>query len=180
MYVNVDASKIRLETNRLFLRAFKEEDIIDFYNYAKVPGVGEAAGWTHHKSIDESKKILDMFLKGNHTLALVYKATNKVIGSLGLEKPSVETPDKSVEFGFVLSKDYWNQGIMTEAVKSMINYTFNNLDVDCIFCGYFEENVKSKRVQEKCGFEFFKKINYHTLDNRDIKSIENVIYKEKA
>ena len=41
-----------IETERLILRPFREEDLGDFYEYASVEGVGEMAGWKHHESID--------------------------------------------------------------------------------------------------------------------------------
>jgi [ribosomal protein S5]-alanine N-acetyltransferase len=62
--------KVKLETERLTLVPFKEEFLNDFYEYAKVPGVGECAGWPHHKSIEESKKILDIFIRDNQNGSL--------------------------------------------------------------------------------------------------------------
>ena len=61
-----------IETERLLLRAFKETDLNNFYEYAKVDGVGEMAGWPHHKNIEESKKILDRFIKNDIVFAIVY------------------------------------------------------------------------------------------------------------
>ena len=78
MKANVDLTNIVLETDRLILRAWKETDLTDFYEYAKVDGVGQMAGWSPHTSIQESKIILDMFLA-------------KTIGAEGLcRKPSIE------------------------------------------------------------------------------------------
>lgn len=153
-----------IETERIILRAFKEEDLNDFYEYASVEGVGEMAGWLHHKSISESKKILEMFITHDKTFAIVYKENNKVIGSIGIEKYEME--DKLSEFnnyrgreiGFVLSKDYWGRGLMPETVKAVIDYLFNKLDLDFLLCGHFNYNTQSKRVQEKCGF-----VPYRTL-----------------
>ena len=147
-----------IETERIILRAFKEEDLNDFYEYASVEGVGEMAGWLHHKSISESKKILEMFITHDKTFAIVYKENNKVIGSIGIEEYEME--DKLSEFnnyrgreiGFVLSKDYWGRGLMPETVKAVIDYLFNKLDLDFLLCGHFNYNTQSKRVQEKCGF----------------------------
>lgn len=153
-----------IETERIILRAFKEEDLNDFYEYASVEGVGEMAGWLHHKSISESKKILEMFITNDKTFAIVYKENNKVIGSIGIEEYEME--DKLSEFnnyrgreiGFVLSKDYWGRGLMPETVKAVIDYLFNKLDLDFLLCGHFNYNTQSKRVQEKCGF-----VPYRTL-----------------
>ena len=59
----VDLTNVVLETERLILRAWKETDLEDFYEYAKVDGVGQMAGWESHKSLQESKTILEMFIR---------------------------------------------------------------------------------------------------------------------
>ena len=60
-----------IETERLILRAFTEDDLADFYEYASVDGVGEMAGWAHHKSIEESKEILNRFIAEDKTFAIL-------------------------------------------------------------------------------------------------------------
>lgn len=75
-----------IETERLILRPFKKSDLEDFYEYASVNGVGEMAGWNHHKNIVESAAILDEFINEDKTFAIFLKESNKVIGSLGVEK----------------------------------------------------------------------------------------------
>ncbi len=147
-----------IKTSRLILRTFKQSDLDDFYEYASVDGVGEMAGWKHHESKDETQKILDMFIKEDKTFAIVDKSNNKVIGSLGIEMYGME--DKLTEFdtyqgreiGYVLSKEYWGKGLILEAVNAVIDYLFNDLNLDFLLCGYYKFNTQSKRVQEKCGF----------------------------
>ena len=159
-----DITGITIETNRLILREWNQEDLDDLFEYASVPGVGELAGWPHHPDKEESKRRLDHFIEGKKTFAIVYKENNKVIGSLGIEKYGVE--DKLSEFfdyrgreiGYVLSKDYWGRGLMPEAVKAVIDYLFNVLNYDFLLCGYRDFNSQSKRVQEKCGFVPYRKI----------------------
>ena len=166
-----DIANIVIETERLILRPFAITDLDDFYEYASVPGVGEEAGWPHHDSKETSLRILNHFLEEKHTFALVYKQNNKVIGSLGIEKYGSE--DKLTEFdgylgreiGYVLSGAYWGQGLMTEAVKAVINYLFNTLNYDFILCGHFDKNNRSKRVQEKCGFVPYRKLVFDTKMN---------------
>lgn len=165
MNPTIDIGNVILESPRLTLRAFKESDLLDFYNYAKIDGVGECAGWAHHKNIEETKKILDIFIAGKKTFALV--RSGKVIGSLGIERYSESfSPElknlKGREIGYVLSKDYWGQGLMSEAVKRVLKYCFEELHLDFLVCGHFIENVRSARVMEKCGFTFFRRGNYLT------------------
>lgn len=153
-----------IETERLILRSFKQSDLHDFNEYASVPGVGEMAGWKHHETIEKTQEILEMFIKEGKTFAIVFKKNNKVIGSLGVERYGLEeklTEFKSYygrEIGYVLSKDYWSKGIMPEAVGAVINYLFNDLNLDFLTCGYYDFNNRSKRVQEKCGFKPYRKL----------------------
>ena len=168
MNAEFDVTGIRLESQRLILREWKIEDVDDLFTYASVPGVGEMAGWPHHKNKEESLYRVNKFVKEKHTFAIVYKENNKVIGSLGVEKYGAE--DKLSEFfdykgreiGYVLSKDYWGQGLMPEAVKLVIDYLFNVLSYDFLLCGHFVRNHQSARVQEKCGFIPYRKVNYET------------------
>ena len=164
MNANFELNGLVIETERLLLRPFKQADLNDFYEYASVEGVGEMAGWYHHQSIEKTQEILDRFIEKDKTFAIVSKKNDKVIGSLGVEKYGLE--DKLTEFnsyygreiGYVLSKDYWGKGIMTEAVKAVIDYLFNDLNFDFLICGYYDFNHQSQRVQEKCGFKPYRKL----------------------
>lgn len=169
MNVAFAISKKTIETERLILRPFRKSDLNDFYEYASVEGVGEMAGWKHHKSIGKSAEILDMFINEDKTFAICLKESGKVIGSLGIEKYGLE--EKLTEFdtyrgrkiGYVLSKEYWGRGLMPEAVKAVIDYLFEDLDFDFLLCGYYNFNVQSRKVQEKCGFKPYRAL---TMDTR--------------
>ncbi|MBQ4638433.1 MAG: N-acetyltransferase, partial [Clostridia bacterium] len=66
MNAKVDITNTVLETPRLILRPWKTSDIDDFFEYAKVPGVGEMAGWPHHTSKDTSKMVMESFIEGKN------------------------------------------------------------------------------------------------------------------
>ena len=176
-----DVTGVIIETERLVLREWKQSDLDDLFEYASVPGVGEAAGWQHHADIQVSQRILTKFIDEKRTFAIVYKENNKVIGSLGVEKYGAE--DKLSEFfdyqgrsiGFVLSKDYWGKGLMPEAVKAVIDYLFNSLNYDFLLCGHFVHNNRSRRVQEKCGFKPYRQVISDTLMGTQEPTIENLL-----
>ena len=158
MDIKVDFSNLVIKTDRLILRAFKDSDLEDFYEYAKTPGLGEMAGWPHHKSIEETKKVLENFKKNKDVLAI--EKDGKVIGSLGLHPVDSEfykefEDKKGREIGFVLSEDYHRQKIMTEAVKAVLKYAFEDLGLDYISAGYFRGNFKSRWFQQKMGFKYY-------------------------
>lgn len=180
MNVQIDTSKIRLETDRLILRAFCEDDLADLYEYASIPGVGEMAGWPHHESIDTSKQILQGFMTEKEVLALVLKETGKVIGSLGLHYSWANDDPKyahmkSKEIGYVLSPNYWGQELVPEAVKAIIAMCFREFGCELLTCGHFRTNNQSRRVIEKCGFRFEKQSVWHSsqldMDFDDMKYV---------
>ena len=185
MYLKLDCKSIRIETSRLFLRGFKEGNLNDFYDYAKVPDVGEWAGWSHHKDINESKKILGYFISDSNVLALADKKSSKVIGSLGLDKSSwsLERPElinlKTVELGYVLSKDYWGKGLMTEVVKAVIDYLFKNTAIDFITICHWDKNVRSEKVIRNCGFTYLEEGPSKTLFDDSIRNDKRYILYRK-
>lgn len=157
----IDISHVILETERLIIRPWRDEDLEDFYEYARVDGVGQMAGWTPHSSIEISRQILSDFIEGKKTFTLELKENHKVIGSVGLEdcwldlgKPYIDLVGR--EIGYVLSKDYWGRGLMPEAVKRVLQYCFGVLDYDFIQCSHSVSNLQSQRVIEKAGFSFVK------------------------
>ncbi len=162
----VDISAIRLETARLVLRPWKETDLADFYEYASVEGVGEMAGWRHHTSLDESRRILNSFIAEKNVFAVTDRKTGKVIGSLGLHpswanREAAYAPLKIKELGYVLSRDYWGQGLMPEAVREVLRFCFEDLGLDGVSISHFRENRQSRRVIEKCGFRFIQNGEYY-------------------
>lgn len=165
---------IELETDRLLIRPWKEEDLQDFHLYARVPGVGEMAGWPHHKSLEETRHVLDHFIKEGHVFALVLKEEKKVIGSLGAHKipqalPPAYEDRYAKEIGYALSRDYWGRGLMVEAVRALIDYLFNYTESTLLICCCLESNRQSRRVMEKAGFVFSRTF----IRRRDVPSSED-------
>lgn len=165
MNAEIDITGITLTTGRLTLRPWRKSDIDDFYEYASVEGVGEMAGWAHHRSKDETQAILDMFIAGKKCFAIEHEG--KVIGSLGIEmydeRLLPQLSDKQGrELGFVLSKTYWGRGLTPEAVNEVIRWLFDEQGLDFIVCRHFADNEQSKRVHQKCGFKFIKYSKYKT------------------
>ena len=165
MNKQIDISRVALKTKRLTLRPWRLSDLQDFYEYASVDGVGQMAGWNPHQNIEESKKILEMFIRDKKTLALEYQG--KAIGSIGIEEYEEENyPEldslQGREIGYVLSKVYWGNGLMPEAVRAVVSYLFDTVELDFILVGHFEWNMQSRRVIEKCGFEKVKTTKYKT------------------
>ena len=151
-------------TERLLLRPWKESDADSLYEYAKDPDIGPIAGWPVHTSEENSREIIRDVLSAEETYAVCLKEDGMAIGSIGLmigTASSLKLPDTEAEIGYWIGKKFWGRGLIPEAVKELIRHGFEDLNLEKIWCGYFEGNIKSRRVQEKCGF-----IYHHT--NKDI------------
>lgn len=145
------------KTERLILRPWTVEDAVNLYEYAKNPLVGPIAGWPVHTSVENSREIIKNILAVPETYAVCLKSDNKAIGSIGLlvgEKSNIEIPDDEAEIGYWIGVPFWGQGLIPEAVRCLIQYAFEELNRKKLWCGYFEGNEKSKRVQEKCGLRY--------------------------
>ena len=155
-----------LETKRLILRSWNEDDAGDLYKYAADPAVGPIAGWPAHQSIDESRYVIRNVFNGKEAYAVCLKEDGKAIGAIELKlngHTDMTDRDDECEMGFWLGKPFWGQGIMPEAVKEMLRHAFEDLRMSKVWIGYYEGNTRSKRVQEKCGFRY-----QYTSENVDV------------
>ena len=173
-----------LTTSRLILREWKEEDSQDLYEYATSELVGPNAGWLPHKNEEESKEIIKMFIKNENTYAIVLKSENKVIGGIGIHdrKPDDTLVNlKQRELGYVLNPKYWGKEIVPEAVNELVRYSFEELNLDLVWCGHFDFNKNSKRVNEKCGFKYklTKDEKIKLLNNKQVTTLYYCIYKSE-
>lgn len=154
--INITGTKI--ETARLILRPFMEKDADDVYECAKVPGVGEAAGWKHHEAKEQSMAVVAAFMAGHRTFAVEEKNAGKVIGYVGLENcPEIynglNLGENINNIGYVLNKNYWGMGYANEIIRGILSYAFYVLHLDAVTCAHFKDNLSSKEVFEKCGFK---------------------------
>ena len=140
------------ETARLVLRPWKEEDAAECYRYAQDPRVGPAAGWPVHTSIENSRQIIRDILAVPETYAIVLKETGLPVGSIGLSRHDLAEEDDELEMGYWLGAPYWGRGIVPEAAGEMLRHAFEDLHMSRVWCGYYDGNEKSKRVQQKLGF----------------------------
>ena len=148
---------MELETERLTLRPWKESDAEDLFRYASDPDVGPAAGWNAHASVEESRDVIKNYFSGPETYAVVLKETGRPIGSVGLmigKDSHLNLPDTEAEICYWIGVPFWGRGLIPEAVKELTRRGFEDLNLQKIWAGYFDGNVRSKRVLEKCGFRY--------------------------
>lgn len=156
-----------IETGRLILRQWREEDAAALYKYASDPDVGPIAGWPAHTSVENSREVIRTVFSAPETYAVVLKETDEPVGCAGiLFSNGLHTADmkqREAEIGYWIGKPFWGQGLIPEAVRALLERCFNELDLVAVWCGYYEGNDKSKRVCDKIGFRY-----HHT--NRDVVS----------
>ena len=140
------------ETNRILLRPWVESDAEALYESAKDPRVGPAAGWKPHTSVENSREIIEKVLAVPETYAIVLKETGQAIGSIGLHFHSDLAREGEPELGYWVGVPYWGRGIAPEAATLLLDHAFFDLGFEKVWCGYYDGNEKSKRVQEKLGF----------------------------
>jgi [ribosomal protein S5]-alanine N-acetyltransferase len=85
-------------------------------------------------------------------------------GAIGVH-PQADIHRKSAEMGYWLAEEYWGKGIMTEAVRMIIEYGFQAFDINRIFARPFSINIASRRVLEKAGLKFEAKLEKSIFKN---------------
>lgn len=145
-----------VETERLILRPWRETDAQDLYAYAKDPDIGLPAGWPPHTSVENSRQIIRTVFCAPETYAVCLK-DGSAIGCVGLKlKGSTDMTDREdeCELGYWLGKPFWGQGLIPEAARELLRHAFEDLGMRAVWCGYYDGNEKSRRVQEKLGFVY--------------------------
>lgn len=156
-----------IQTERLVLRPWRDDDAEALFKYACDPDVGPVAGWPVHTSVENSLEVIRTVFAAPEVYAVVLKNTEEPVGSCGVmfanDPHSAAMKGHEAEIGYWIGKPYWGQGLAPEAVEALLERSFNVLGLDAVWCGHYDGNLKSRRVIEKCGFRY-----HHT--NRDVLS----------
>ncbi len=146
-----------LETKRLILRKMTLEDAEDLFSYASDSEVARYVVWECHNSPEDSVRYLNAMIRRYSERALsewgvVFKDNNRFIGTCGYV---VYSPGHArAELAYALSREYWNRGLATEAVKEIIRFGFEGMRLNRIEARCYVENSASQRVLEKVGMSY--------------------------
>lgn len=149
---------ITLETERLILRRFREDDAIGMYeNWASDSEVTKYLTWQTHKNVADSMEIINLWIKDYHKKevyqwAIQLKESNKIIGSISLF--DVDNHNENCELGYCIGRLFWNKGIVTEAALAVIKFAFKDVGFKRITACHDIGNPASGRVMEKCGLKY--------------------------
>ncbi len=143
----------KLETSRLILRDWQKSDVNDLFDIMKDPYVC-IGGWNPHSTIEISNDVLKEYIESSDRWAIELRESKKVIGCIRLYPDNNRGKLKAKMMNFVLNKNYQGNGYMTEAVKRVVKYVFEDLDIELLSAFHYPENIKSKKVLENCGFKY--------------------------
>ena len=163
---------MKLETERLILRPWCEQDAEDLYILAKEPDIGPPAGWPPHTSVENSREIIKNVLSAPETYAVCLKENGRPVGSVGLKTgDATDMTDRldECELGYWIGKSFWGQGLIPEAARVLLRHAFENLNMQTVWCGYYDGNAKSRRVQDKLGFLY-----HHTAEGLKVLLLDEI------
>lgn len=147
-----------IETERLILRRFTIDDAEAMYkNWASDPDVTKYLTWSPHSGIDASKAVLEEWVPSYmqndyYQWAIVLKEHGSdPIGSIAAVR--INDDIGMVHIGYCLGKEWWHQGIMSEALKAVIDYFFDKVGVNRIESRHDPKNPHSGMVMKKCGMK---------------------------
>ncbi len=176
---------MKLIGNKIIIRELTFKDLDLYYAFGKNPYVGPAAGWKPFPNKEVANRMLASLIMGNETYAIALKDSNQFVGTISIYNYGIRKYNKTKSLGFSLSYEYWNQGIMTEAVKLVIHYVFTKTDCEVLEVGHHSDNFASKRVIEHCGFTYdgrlckYKKLFDGKVIDADFYSITKEDYERK-
>lgn len=149
---------IPLETDRLLLRRFRIEDAEQmFKNWASDLDVTEFLTWKPHANVEETKAVLDIWIKKYPDLsfynwAIECKQTQEIVGNISVIK--LDEKIEAVEIGYCMGKNWWGQAIMPEALSAVIRFLFAKVGVNRIAACHDSNNEKSGKVMIKAGMQY--------------------------
>ena len=146
-----------LETPRLRLRKLTMRDAMDIFEYGQDPEVARHVMWTAHRSVGEARAYLRFMLRKYRagdaaSWGIELKSNRKIIGTIGYMW--IQEDNAAAEVGYSLSRRYWGQGIMTEALHAVILYAFDMLHLNRVEAIHETDNPASGAVMRKCGMQY--------------------------
>ena len=145
-----------LETKRLILRAPRLKDTKTVAALANDRRIAENTARIPHpyKEADAEGFIAGANKAGGEAIFLITLRDETVIGACGIAAHGITSQEPSPELGYWLGVPYWGKGYATEALHAVIDYAFTDLGHDALQAGARVTNPASRRVLEKCGFQW--------------------------
>lgn len=157
MCKNRDMAFAVLETSRLSIRRFVEDDLTDLVNYRVDPMVAIYQDWDADWSLADARRYLEssdeskLGTQGEWTqLAIVDRTSGRLCGDIGIH--FIEAQPSTVELGVTMSRTFQGQGLAAEAVRSVVSWLFSEFDLHRVFAHVDERNVSARGLLTNLGF----------------------------
>jgi len=155
-YLDVFSHLPTLLTPRLTLRPVRMSDAEDMYEYSRDPEVARHVLWDAHTSIHQTRNYIRYLIRQYRnaspgTFAIALRDSGKVIGTIGFMW--VQMDNRSAEVGYSLSRKYWNQGYMSEALQAIVDFGFTRLNLNRIEAQHECDNPASGHVMLHAGMQ---------------------------
>ena len=149
----MESIKFQIKDKNIQLRSFKKSDLEDLVTHANNTNISKfmTNKFPHPYTKQDGMQFIKhaTSTKGNHKIFAIV-IDGEVCGGIGLH-PQDDVFQYNAELGYWVGEKYWGHGIVTEAIKHMVNYGFTNMKIKRIFARPFSNNPGSKRVLEKAG-----------------------------
>ncbi|WP_099157508.1 GNAT family N-acetyltransferase [Virgibacillus ndiopensis] len=157
-----------LETERLKLIEVGHQHLQSYFNIMSRDDVTKYYGMESLKNQEEAVNLIE-HLRNNYESkrgirwGIILKDTQNFVGTIGLNNLNIE--GKKAEIGFELHPSYWNKGIISEAVKEVLRYSFEDLNLYRMGAVTFPDNVASNKLLKKVGFSLEGKLRRYLYQN---------------
>ena len=155
LYKKLFSGMPEVDCGRVILRPYRESDVCDFNEYMREESVAQYLTWYPHLNLHDTKGYVEFMIRNYRKCipsdwAVVLKKTGKVIGNCGFT--SVDLHNECAELGYVLSRAYWGQGLMDEAMAGVLSVCFDVLEAHRAILRIMEGNEHSRAFAERNGF----------------------------
>lgn len=121
-------------------------------------------GFPYPYSLDHGKKFIEYATKDDPIHIFAIDISGTASGGIGIH-PQQDIFRKNAELGYWLAEPFWGKGIMTKAIREMVEFAFRTYDINRVFAKPFGTNIASQRVLEKAGFKFEGKFDQTIFKN---------------
>lgn len=140
--------------NDIFIRSLTEDDLMLFYRMGSDVEACRASGARPAEDIVQAQVQLEKSMELGNCFAIVLRSAMQPVGLIYASPDIHRLNKKAYMLSYRLDRNYWGRGYMPQAVKYMLKFLFMNMGADVVSVAHFTENLRSKRVIEKCGFVY--------------------------
>ncbi len=130
-------------------------------------------GFPHPYTVEHARSFINMANRDTPVHIFAIEVEGEAAGGIGIH-PQSDIHIKNAELGYWLAENYWGKGIITEAVKQMVDFAFRTYDINRVFARPFGNNPASQRVLEKAGFKLEARLKDTIFKNDEF--LDELIY----